>query len=245
MPSFEPCARLKNCVERFEIVHPSRAALMVLPSAVTVLGFQFRGRVRAEQGLLSPAGVTGIQQVARRYQYIDEAGSVLVRFTAQGAACLGVPGALLSNVSLALEDLLPASRVREVLERLQEAADDRERILALEEFLLALSFRRDPLVTQALAFLDGSTEEPRIESLARSLSVSERQLERRFLHQVGVTPKRFARLRRFERAVELAPSSESLTRAALAAGYYDQSHFVRDFRGFTGMAPGEYLRSSG
>src|SRR5665213_303471 len=68
-------------------------------------------------------------------------------------------------------------------------------------------------------------------------TLSERQLERRFLLRVGMMPKRFARLARFERAVSLMDSASALAAVAQLAGYYDQSHFVREFRAFAGTAP--------
>lgn len=150
-----------------------------------------RGRVRAEEGALSPAGVTGVQTVARRYAYDGPTGSVLVYLTAQGASCLGAPAQALSGRSVALD----------------------------------------------------ATGEPRsIPAVARKLSISGRQLERRFLARVGVSPRAYASLRRFERAVAIAKTAPSLTRAALDAGYYDQAHFNREVRRFTGQAPGVALR---
>ena len=65
-----------------------------------------------------------------------------------------------------------------------------------------------------------------------------RQLERRFLEEVGMTPKRLARISRFQRvfkALERRPIG--WTRVAVECGYYDSSHLVRDFREFTGEAP--------
>jgi AraC-like DNA-binding protein len=57
-----------------------------------------------------------------------------------------------------------------------------------------------------------------------------------------VSPKRFASLLRFERALLLARQGGRLTDVALNAGYYDQSHFNREFSRFTGQAPGAYFR---
>lgn len=234
--AFEPDARLRDRVQSFEVVHGARGALTVLPGAAAVLGLQFVGRVRAERGLLAPAGVTGIQSAARRYEYIDGASSLLVRFTAQGAACLGVPGKLLANRSVGLADLLPQNQVHEVLERLCAADDDRERVNVVQRFLLDLPFHRDRIVTGALTLMDAQGQAPSIRTIAAKLGLSERQLERRFSEQVGVAPKRFLTLRRFERAVRLAQTAGSMSRAAQAAGYYDQAHLARDFRRFAGVA---------
>jgi methylphosphotriester-DNA--protein-cysteine methyltransferase len=110
--------------------------------------------------------------------------------------------------------------------------------------LAALPYEDDPLVTRAATLLAGAHDEASVSSVAGVLGVSERQLERRFLARIGVTPKRFATLRRFERAVARATIAPSLTAAALDAGYYDQSHFIRDFRRFAGSSPREHFARS-
>src|SRR5690606_41200774 len=125
---------------------------------------------------------------------------------------------------------LPISaRARETRERFLDARSDAARIAVIEDMLRALPFTRDPLVERAIALLSDAGHHASVAAVARALSVSERQLERRFLRRVGIGPKRFAQLRRFERATALMGTQPSLTRAALAAGYYDQAHFIREF----------------
>ena len=223
------------------VVENAAAENLVLPSTSAVLGLQFRGRVRVGERPLSLAGVTGIQGAARRYTYVGDTGSVLVRFTPQGAACLGVPAGELSDRHVALEDLVAPARVAEASERLHAARDDRARVDVVEALLLELPFARDPLVTRAIDLLANAHDGATVAAIARALGTSERQFERRFAARVGLTPKRFARLRRFEHAVALARSTPSFSAVAQAAGYYDQSHFIRDFRGFVGVAPGAGL----
>lgn len=245
MQRFRPHPSLASRVHSIEIVEAGDRDVTVLPSASAVLGVQLRGRVRAGPHLLTTAGVTGIQQSARTYTYLGDTTSILVRFTPQGATCLGVPAAELSDRSVALDDLLPARRVRELGERLAAVASPADGVRLVEALLLELPAARDTLVARALDLLDPPAGAgASVAAVARALGVSERQLERRFLARVGVTPKGFATLRRFERAVEAARSSPSLAAAALQAGYYDQSHFIRDFRRFAGATPGEFLRAS-
>jgi AraC-like DNA-binding protein len=209
------------------------------------LGFQFRGRVRSGEDLLSPARITGIQTCARRYAYDEGTGSVLVRFTPEGASCLGAPASSLASRSIPLEGLLSPARVATLRQRLLDATGAQGRVSVVESFLLELPFARDRVVSHALHAFGATGPEPTsVASIARALGLSERRLERRFLLRVGITPKRFATLRRFEHAVEIARSSGSLTRAAIDAGYYDQSHFIRDFRSFAGASPGEFFRAS-
>jgi AraC-like DNA-binding protein len=230
----------------------------VLPVPGAVMGVQFRGRIHAEQGPLSQAGVTGIQSTVRHFVHPEPTGSVLVRFTSQGAASLGLPAGELLDRSVSLDDVLGRARTSELSERICEAQDDRARILVVEQFLLELPFASDALVMRATELL-ARTDALSVAETAATLGVSERQLERRFRDRVGVSPKQFARLARFERAMVVAKtqlpatslgpddaldSNPSLATIAQLAGYYDQSHLVRDVREFAGATPKQLLSRS-
>lgn len=234
---FTPSAALSARVQSIDIVESDGGSSFVLPSTSAVLGLQFGGKVRSEERTLSSAGITGLQRFARTYSYIGKTRSILVRFTPDGATCLGIPANEISDESVDLGDLLPRSIVSDISERLHEATGDAERIAIVEQFLRSLPFERDALVARALTLLANAHDAPSVASVAEQLSMSERQLERRFIAQVGISPKKYARLRRFENAVALSRSATTLAGVANAAGYYDQSHFIRDFHAFTGMAP--------
>jgi methylphosphotriester-DNA--protein-cysteine methyltransferase len=244
MPSLRPHPALQRQVVSIDVVETDGGESVVLPSTSVVLGFQFRGRVRAGDDALALAGVTGIQATAKTYSYEAKTASLLVRFTPEGAACLGVPASELTGRSLALDALLPRARVVEAHERLSGAGDAAARVAVVERLLTELPYAGDPLVTRAITLLTDAHDEASVSAIARALGLSERQLERRFLARVGVTPKRFATLHRFERAVARATTAPSLTAAALDAGYYDQSHFIRDFRRFAGSSPREHFARS-
>jgi len=83
-----------------------------------------------------------------------------------------------------------------------------------------------------------------VDALATQLGLTPRQLERRFRHAVGISPKRLARITRFQRALrmfEQIDSPQRGTHTAAACGYADQAHFIRDFCEFAGCAPGAHL----
>ena len=238
-----PSAPLRDRVASIDVsrtVAVGDVGQRVLPSTNVVLGVQIRGRVRSGAELLDPIGVTGIQTRARHYDYIDQPTTVLVRFTPQGASCLGVPVSELGDRSVALEDLLGAAEVRVLYERVTEARSVSDATAIIEAMLLERAWEPDPLVERAITLL-GANPPASVASVARTLAISERQLERRFLARVGSTPKRFASLRRFERALALAATAPSLSEAAFAAGYCDQSHFIREVRRFAGATPSELV----
>ncbi len=237
MATFAPHPSLRTSVVAIDVLENAAGENPVLPSTSAVLGFQFRGRVRAGDQLLSLAGVTGLQESVRTYSYLGATSSVLVRFTPQGAARLGAPVAELANRSVPLDELIPGARAREVTERLAAAPDDASRVAVVERFLQERPFARDPVVTRALERLSDPLGRAPLAAIAAELALSERQLERRFLLRVGMMPKRFARLARFQRAVSLMNSAPALAAVAQDAGYYDQSHLVREFRAFAGTPP--------
>jgi AraC-like DNA-binding protein len=77
-----------------------------------------------------------------------------------------------------------------------------------------------------------------VSGLAKRVNLSNRQLERRFLDAVGMTPKRFCRIRRFQRVLQaMEEPGANWADAAVACGYYDQAHLIRDFRRFSGLTP--------
>lgn len=84
----------------------------------------------------------------------------------------------------------------------------------------------------------------KVATLARELNVSERQFNRIFYHVLGVSPKEYLRLHRFLNSLQILKTQKraKLTGVALNSGYYDQAHFIRDCRVFSGHSPRNLLR---
>jgi AraC-like DNA-binding protein len=100
----------------------------------------------------------------------------------------------------------------------------------------------DPLVTGAGGLLSAGVP---VGKVAADLGVLPRTLRRRFTAQVGLGPKRFARVQRLQRVVRSLGEQARVDWAAVAArhGYADQPHLVDEFRQLVGVTPTEYLRS--
>jgi len=86
----------------------------------------------------------------------------------------------------------------------------------------------------------------RVDELAFDAGMSARQLRRLFLEQIGLTPKHLARVIRFRESVSRLGKSQrgDLTQVALDCGYYDQSHFINEFRELSGYRPAEFAALS-
>lgn len=114
-----------------------------------------------------------------------------------------------------------------------------------------LATSRDPLAVfvDALSRRLGSTTfdlpvdpETPVAELVRRSGYSHRAFTEKFRANVGLAPKAFAKVQRFQRALALLPSSPSLAEAAFAAGYADQAHMCRDFAALAGLSPAAYRR---
>lgn len=117
----------------------------------------------------------------------------------------------------------------------------------LEAFLLSKLSQNKfiPVLKQAtLRQIADQDQAVKIEALSRQLNMGRRHLERKFNDQVGMTPRLFLRIVRFQNVFRILRNKriKNLTELTYRAGYFDQSHFNRDFKAFTGMSPKEYFK---
>jgi AraC-like DNA-binding protein len=84
---------------------------------------------------------------------------------------------------------------------------------------------------------------PSVRTMADDLGMSERHLLRQFQETIGLSPKHYARIVRFERAISMAsrPGAPGWAELSLKAGYYDQAHLIRDCQKLTGTSPAQFL----
>jgi AraC-like DNA-binding protein len=159
---------------------------------------------------------------------------------------LGLPMDELTQRVVTIEELFGADGLL-LREALAEAPGWPERFALVDDFLLGLlDDARSPVpsVTRALHRLRESGGTMPVGAVAAEIGCSRRHLIDRFREQVGVTPKLFARILRFERVVALVDARTSMGWAEIAhaCGYYDQAHMIRDFNQFAGSPPSEFAR---
>ncbi len=152
----------------------------------------------------------------------------------------GVSMSELSDTAIPADAILGDS-VNALQEQLAHAGSLVERVELTERFLLpkvmkATSF--PPIVWAADSILCGHGRVS-LDALRRESGLGLRQFERQFDRYVGVTPKRFARIARFQRAVTLGRlyGEGNWTRIAAEAGYFDQMHLIKDFWELSGQTP--------
>jgi AraC-like DNA-binding protein len=236
-----------------ELVEPVQAdsTYTVFPKPYPVVGFQYNGRLRVVRGgreeFLTVSGITGLQGMARTFRASIDTRTILVGFKSYGAfPLLACPMDRLADSHVGLEQIVGGSRLRILEEQLAESRGTPHLSRLVQNFLLfrLTHAQHDvhPSVMRAVdRLLVGRGTTP-IESVAKESGIGRRQLERLFHEQIGVGPKRFAALVRFEWALRHLNSYSSCADLAYDAGYADQAHFVRSFREKAGMTPREYRR---
>jgi AraC-like DNA-binding protein len=152
----------------------------------------------------------------------------------------------LTDAHADLEDLWGQS-ARELRERLCTVRTHRKRFQVIEDALacrLRRSQKGHPAVPVALNLLGAAGTYASVRAVAREVGICQRRFSQVFAAQVGLSPKLFSRILRFERARALADQIKRLDWAQLAStcGYFDQSHLINDFQEFSGLSPSEYLR---
>jgi AraC-like DNA-binding protein len=163
-----------------------------------------------------------------------------IQFRPHGATrLLRLPVCELTNSAVALEDL--SRPLFRSLDRIRNLPLLTHALAALDPILGKFAQHErteDNLVAHAARDIERSGGLASVEDVADRVGWSTRQLQRRFKDVVGISPKLFARMQRFQRVLRAmdGPNSDWVD-AAVHCGYYDQSHLIRDFREFSGKTP--------
>lgn len=152
---------------------------------------------------------------------------------------------------VALSDLSLHGGCNTLASQLFETSTFQEKLILLQHFVLHHIKRNEPksvkqdyvqLAVQQTLSSKGNFD---LKQMCRQLNVSERFLQLSFRDYVGLSPLLFSKVVRFLNAVSLLQKkSHSLTEKGLMLGYYDQSHFIRDFKRFSGVSPKQYFKES-
>ncbi len=213
------------------------------------LGDTFRSWAAAEPERQPAAFVVG---PSTRFLLVQPTGAVEtlgVRFRpGRAGPFLGVPLSELTDRVVPL-DLLLGGTLRALIGRVQETASWSARCLLLERFLLggSRSVRHDGGVEAAVTGVLRTRGRLGVAELGRRTGLGARQLERGFRERVGLPPKGFSRVVRFQGVFEALRQDATPRWAELASacGYYDQAHLVGEFRSLCGRPPAGLFAGGG
>jgi AraC-like DNA-binding protein len=237
------CEDLATALSRREL--PAEEAPLIINFGAP---FRLYAPGTARHGRELASFVTGAYDTYQIVESCGASGGVQANFTLLGMRLLvGRPIEDMTNVAVSPEDVF-GSFARELADRLFEAPSWEARFALLDRALAARIFgsRSVPCgVRHAWDRLVASGGHARIGDLAGESGWSRRHFIAQFRHELGISPKVFARILRFGRFVRMLKQDGPADLAALAAtaGYYDQSHLARDVREFAGQTPGGLRRS--
>ncbi len=232
--------RTPGPAERRELPGPTVVLILELGPSLSILGpggesFQHAGGF-----------VAGLDDRFTLTKTCGEQRGIQIDLELRGAVHLfGMPMSELARRVVSLEDVF-GQDVHGLRAQIEETPDWHARFTLLDRFLserLRDDLAPNDWVDWAWRRLRESGGLVSIEGLAKEVGFSRKHLSVTFHERFGMTPKLLARLVRFDRAVRLLRSGRhrSFADVGLECGYFDQAHFIREFRDFAGSTPGEYL----
>ncbi|MEQ9168666.1 MAG: helix-turn-helix transcriptional regulator [Fulvivirga sp.] len=245
-----PTDKLKDYIKYYVVSENDvESEYKVLPSAGLVIGFQYRGQLASIKdntlNELTSAGITGISDSYKVFRNSAHIGTIPVYFTEIGFTHFtSNPANELFNLSLSLDNIFKKSSVNEVEEKLAIALTDQQRIKVVEHFLLSQlkDIQADKLIIESVKLIYQSKGTIRVKELNEKLCISQSPFEKRFRKVVGTTPKKFTSIIRFNSVLDNLNETKTLSEICYENNFFDQAHFIKDFKHFTGQTPEQFKR---
>ena len=226
----------------------------ISPSGYPELIFHFRNRMRIydngnDHFHMPPNLLAGQVTSPVHLQYTGELETLCIKFYPCGIYRLfGIPGNELAGNALEF-NLLLNSEASEIHEKLFESKKLEDKIKYVDEFLLKKIKRNNPKVMgieYAIRQMHMSRGNIPVKQLSDDAGIHIRKFQRDFHEVVGLSPKGFNKILRFNNSYTLITAGEikSTQDIVYKCGYYDQSHFINDFKIFTGQTPTEYFKDN-
>ncbi|HMQ05682.1 MAG TPA: helix-turn-helix domain-containing protein [Saprospiraceae bacterium] len=174
-----------------------------------------------------------------------ETGIFSVRFHPQGfLPFTPIPLKELENKAISLKSLF-GQEGKELADNMIQSYSTQQRIVLIETFLLsrvADTDAIDRIVQSTIDTLLTANGQLSIDAISRENYIHRRNLERKFSTAIGLSPKQLAKTIRLQDTLKMLLNQKftSLTSLSYEGGYYDQSHFIKDFKEFTGLTPSEF-----
>lgn len=179
--------------------------------------------------------------------YAPGTATLLVIFREGGVASFfKEPLHELFNRSLSIDHFVERKQTQDLDDRLATAKNNRQGIIVIEQFLLSRlkSPVPDKPMAHAVQQIQRMNGQLNMKALANDLNMSQDVFEKRFRRMIGTSPKQFSSIVRMRNVITHYSPEQTFTGMAYGAGYFDQSHFTKDFKSFTGQTPGEFFKSA-
>ncbi|VAW30444.1 hypothetical protein MNBD_CHLOROFLEXI01-4527 [hydrothermal vent metagenome] len=249
-----PSVALRPFVQWYWFIHsathlPTQREEFMHPDGGSGLVFNWGDVLHMDSGRY-PQTVTldDVWRQSRRLQLCGTVNAFGIRFQPGGAyAVFGLPVHELGETACPELAEVAVSSTHHLYEQLFAAPATATKLSLIESWLMRQIYKTggiSPLIQPSLAIMGRTKGQVSIQKLADALHVSTRQLERLYKTQVGLSPKKLARIIRVRKAREALKQAnkQSSAQVASANGFYDQSHFIREFKSVVGMTPVAYAK---
>jgi Adenosine deaminase len=248
---YKPTEILRPFIKTYRIVESEdEMTNRVLPNTSLAIAFRYKGQVSYvsdnTQQRLPTSTISGLRKSVRLIHYLKDSATIIVLLKETGArAFFNEPLYELFEESISLDTFINQHKIALIEEQLAEAQSSIQRIAIIEQFLLSKLCINTPdkLIATAVEKIHSTKGAIKIKELAETLYISNDAFEKRFRKVVGTSPKQFSNIIRLELIAKQKQLTENFTEIAFNAGYYDQPHFNKDFKLFTGQTPTEFYKS--
>lgn len=250
--TYKPTGILRNRVENYLVVKTEQAISdAIMPETSLILSFRSKGQhsywVNNIQKELPPCAITGLRKSVKPIFLSKNTETILVKFKpCESALFFKEPLQNFSEVSISLYDIFPKQVVLGVEEKLSKDSKNHQKIRIIENFLLSL-FRNNHsnnLIKTAVQKIVLSNGTIKIKELASILNISLDAFEKQFRKTAGTSPKQFSSIVRLTSIINKKSNNQRLSEIAYDYGYFDHSHFIKDFKMFTGKTPFDFFKNT-
>lgn len=251
----EPTGILKKYIKNYCIVEINNSmdympCERVFPHGNVTLVFHYGSPSKFKEKKSNEYIESNLVICGQQTRYYDlslsgKTGMILIIFKPHGVKpFLNLPINDLQNKNLSMSDLIKNEAI-ELEDKLINSKNNNQRITHLENFLLkriiiSKDFER---VEHAIKIIENSKGQIKTQVIAQEVCLGIKQFERIFSKHVGLNPKKFTSIVRFQNVIRMKMNDKNANMYQLAFdnGYYDQSHFIHDFKNLTGLSPRDFF----
>ncbi len=248
--------RFASEMDKFQVIYPSilltpyvkqywfltledvmQGAQRYIPNGCIILTFQRGGQIESS--------LSGQQTSFSNIVYSGNIDFISIVFQPTGAmGIFKMPMVELNNQNIPL-DTLNDPQILELEKRIKETSDNKRSVQLIENFLLKRIYQTEQYnYKRLLTVIDSiSLGQYDVSLLAQIACLGYKQFKRVFAEHIGINPKDFIRIKRYQKAahiLQIVPQI-SLTQLAEECAYYDKSHLIREFKEFSGYTPKDFL----
>lgn len=257
--TFQPIPQLEPYVESIWLQHDERDASQYEFPATTIVpttridllfffGDPFVEHVGSSRISLPRFYLLGQRTAPLKVSASGRTGVIIISFKPCAALPLfKIPLQEFTDQSVTLDSFMEPAEIRTVEERVLNTESLHQKVMILQSFLATKlqTCLFDSLVLQAAHHINRQFNAFDIRQTAAEFGLGRRQFERRFQQSVGLSPRKFANILRFQKALFLHQEGENWADIVDICGYYDQSHFIREMKSHSSFTPSKVLTSTG